>query len=100
MPQKQHNVCPEVPHGPQHRRGSAEIQDRASCRSQHHERPQLSVPPAQQKRKGRRTDRKTVAAVQRRRKPRKPQAKGPQHIVNHGKSQPQQDRLQEGRQLL
>ena len=100
MPQKQHNVCPEIPHGPQCRGNTAEVQNHAPCCPQHHEGPQLSVTPAQQKRKGSCADRETVAAVQRRRKPRKPQAKGPQHIVNQGKSQPQQDRLQEGRQLL
>ena len=100
MAEKQHCVCPEFPHDLQGRRGSAEVQNRSSCRSQHHEGPQFSVPAAQQKRKGSHANRQTVAPVQRCRQPRKPSAKWPKHIVNHGKRQTQEDRLQKEYQLL
>lgn len=93
-------IYPKRPDRPKKCGTRAEEQHRATDGAQHHEAPQLSLGPEQEKSEHRASDDQAVQSVQKARQPGEPQPKGAQQVIQQPGGQPQQDGLTEYQQLL
>lgn len=100
MDQKCQCIRPKFPNRPQQGGKQGEKQHESPQRTQQHVDPQLALGPVQGEQEQGGGGAKAVQAVQRPCKPGQAQAERPQQVVSHPCRQPQQNGLEEYRQLL